>query len=467
MWSASGRGYAPISFGEFVSGQGPAYTSAMTTETLANYYSATATTSPSRPFLAVKKSVKVCIIGGGFAGINTALGLAERGVKDVVLCEAKTLAFGASGRNGGFAFAGFSRGPQSLLDELGPKKAKQLYKGTVDAVNLIRARIQAYEINCQHTDAGVYWANWFRDQSLLKDFQKLLSENFDTKWDFIPQSDLKKLIHSERYKDALYEKNALHFHPLNYALGIAKAAEATGIEIYENTPAIQLQKKGNGWLITTPAAQIEAEQVVLACGGYLANLYPKIDASVLPIATYVMVTEPLGDKMQNILETNAAIYDTRFAFDYYRPLPDSRLLWGGRISVLDRSPQAVKKLLHRDLMKVFPQLNDVKIDYAWSGLMSYARHEMPQIAEIEKGLWCAQAFGGHGVAPTTFAGEILAAAITEGDTQWQSLSSYGLVSALKPAGFLGAQLSYWWLQSKDHWKDQMEVGWIHQRRFRH
>jgi gamma-glutamylputrescine oxidase len=422
-----------------------------------NYYSATANSSFVRPALVAKKTTKVCIIGGGFAGINTALGLAERGVKDVVLCEAKHLAFGASGRNGGFVFAGFSRSPESLMKDLGPQVAKQLYKGSVEAVNLIRQRIQQYQIDCQHTDAGVYWVNWFRDQGVLRDFQKLLSENFDTEWDFVPQSELRKLIHSGRYKDALYENNSLHFHPLNYALGIAKAAESMGVEIYENTPAIHLQKKGNGWIIKTPQAEIEAEQVVLACGGYLANLYPKIDASVLPIATYVMVTEPLGERMQNVLQTNAAIYDTRFAFDYYRPLPDSRLLWGGRISVLDRSPQAVKKLLHRDLMKVFPQLKDVKVDYAWSGLMSYARHEMPQIAEIEKGLWCGQAFGGHGVAPTTFAGELLASALAEGDSRWKSMASYGLVSAMKPVGFIGAQLAYWWLQAKDSWKDKMET----------
>lgn len=422
-----------------------------------SYYLATANAKFARPSLSAKKLAKVCVIGGGFAGINTALGLAERGIKDIVLCEARHIAFGASGRNGGFVFAGFSRGPESLLKDIGPQAAKQLYKGTVDAVNLIRHRIQQYKIDCQHTDAGVYWANWFRDQTVLRDYQKLLSENFDTEWEFVPQSELRKLVHSDRYKDALYEKNSLHFHPLNYALGIAAVAEALGVEIYENTPAIHLQKNGSGWLIKTPEAEIEAEQVVLACGGYLANLYPKIDAAVLPIATYVMVTEPLGERMQSILQTKAAIYDTRFAFDYYRPLPDSRLLWGGRISVMDRSPEAVKKLLYRDLMKVFPQLRDVKIDFAWSGLMSYSRHEMPQISEIEKGLWCGQAFGGHGVAPTTFAGELLAAAIAEGDARWKDMAVYGLVSTLKPAGFVGAQLAYWWLQAKDGWKDRMEA----------
>ena len=152
------------------------------------------------------------------------------------------------------------------------------------------------------------------------------------------------------------------------------------------------------------------------------------------------------------LRTRAAIYDTRFAFDYYRPLPDSRLLWGGRISVRDRSPQAVQRLLQRDLVKVFPQLRDVRIESAWSGLMSYARHEMPQIGRIDEGLWLAQAFGGHGVAPTTFAGEVLASAIAEGDNRWREFADYGLVSALKPAGFIGAQLTYWWLQARDDWK---------------
>ena len=176
----------------------------------------------------------------------------------------------------------------------------------------------------------------------------------------------------------------------------------------------------------------------------------------MPIATYVMVTEPLGPRMDEVLRTRAAIYDSRFAFDYYRPLPDTRLLWGGRISVLDRSPEAVRRLLRRDLLRVFPQLHDLRIERAWSGLMSYARHQMPQVGKVEEGLCLAQAFGGHGVAPTTFAGELLAAAIAHGDPRWREMADYGLVSALKPAGFAGAQLSYWWYQARDAWKDWRE-----------
>ncbi|HMB57452.1 MAG TPA: FAD-binding oxidoreductase [Arenimonas sp.] len=417
-----------------------------------NYYRTTAATDVSFPALSGKRTAKVCVIGGGFAGLNTALGLAERGVRDVVVLEAQQIAFGASGRNGGFVFAGFSRGPESLLKDLGAQRARNLYSGTTDAVDLIRRRIDQYRIDCQHTDAGVYWANWFRDPAVLRDFQRMLKDGFGNEWQFVPAAELRELIRSDRYSDGLFERNAMHFHPLNYALGIAQAAAAQGVSLHERSPATALVRSGAGWRVRTPEGEVEAEQVVLACGGYLAGLRADVDAGVLPIATYVMVTEPLRERMDEVLRTRAAIYDTRFAFDYYRPLPDSRLLWGGRISVLDRSPAAVKRLLYRDLMKVFPQLEGVRIESAWSGLMSYARHEMPQIGRIDDGLWLGQAFGGHGVAPTTFAGEVLAAAIAEGDPRWREFSSYGLVSALKPAGFAGAQLSYWWLQAKDGWK---------------
>jgi gamma-glutamylputrescine oxidase len=421
-----------------------------------DYYRATMTPSAAYPRLSGRHDAKVCVVGGGFAGLNTALGLAERGERDVVVLEARELAFGASGRNGGFVFAGFSHGPAGLLADLGPTRAKVLYAGTTDAVDLIRRRVAAHSIDCQLTDAGVYWANWFRDPRVLRDFQRLLASEFGNDWAWVPQDELRGLVLSDRYSDALFERNAMHFHPLNYSLGLAAAAVAAGVAIHESSPAVRLEKRAGGWRVSTPDGSVDCEQVVLACGGYLAGLRRDVDAGVLPIATYVMVTEPLGARMHTILRTRAAIYDTRFAFDYYRPLPDSRLLWGGRISVRDRSPADVQRLLQRDLIKVFPQLEDVRIESAWSGLMSYARHSMPQIGRIDDGLWIAQAFGGHGVAPTTFAGEVLASAIAEGDPRWREFSDYGLVSALKPAGFVGAQLSYWWLQAKDAWKARRE-----------
>lgn len=423
-----------------------------------NYYHASATGVRDYPELTGSHETGVCVIGAGFAGLNTALGLAERGQRDVIVLDAERLAFGASGRNGGFVFGGFSRGESQLLHDLGPVRAKALYAGTQSAVDLIRSRIDRHAIDCQHTDAGVIWANWFKDQRLLRQRQALLADHFDTRWTWLEQARLCEQVRSRQYHDGLFEANALHFNPLDYAHGLARVATGQGVSLFERSPAIALVRDGAGWRVRTPHGEVRAGQVVLSCGGYLAGLRREVDAGVLPIATYVMVTEPLGARMTDILRTRAAVYDTRFAFDYYRPLPDSRLLWGGRISVLDRSPEAVRRLLQRDLLKVFPQLDGVRIDYAWSGLMSYARHEMPQIGRIDDGLWLAQAFGGHGVAPTTFAGEILAAAIAENDPRWREFTDYGLVSALKPAGYLGAQLSYWWLEARDVWKSWRERG---------
>lgn len=423
-----------------------------------NFYAETAGTAPALQVLQSRVEAEICVVGGGFAGLNTALGLAERGVRDVALVEADTPAFGASGRNGGFVFGGFSRGEASLLRDLGPVRANALYTGTTQAVELIRRRITRYGIACDDTQAGIIWANWFGDREVLRQRQALLRDAFGQNWQWMDRDEVRRQLRTTRYHDALYEPQAFHFHPLKYANGLARVAAEQGVSLFARSPAVSLDRTRNGWRVTTPSGSIDARQVVLACGGYLAGLHRRVDAGVLPIATYVMVTAPLGARLEEAMRTRAAVYDTRFAFDYYRPLPDSRLLWGGRISILDRSPHAVRRLLYRDMLKVFPQLEGVGIDYAWSGLMSYARHEMPQIGQVEPGLWVAQAFGGHGVAPTTLAGEVIASAIAEGDGRWREFGAYGLVSAMKPAGFLGAQLSYWWAEAKDAWKARMEQG---------
>lgn len=425
-------------------------------EPASSYYLATAAPSLPHEPLRGRREAAVCVVGGGFAGLNTALGLAERGTCDVVVLEARAPGFGASGRNGGFVFGGFSRGEGALLRELGASRAKALYGGTLQAVERIRERIARYRIDCEPTEQGVIWANWFKDAAVLRERQALLAEHYDTHWAWWPRDQLRAQVNSTRYHDGLFEPQGFHFHPLNYATGLARAATEAGVAVHAASPALALEREGAAWRVRTPEGEVEARHVVLACGGYLAGLRARVDAAVLPIATYVMVTAPLGDRLPEVLRTGAAIYDTRFAFDYYRPLPDTRILWGGRISVLDRSPAAVRRLLYRDMLKVFPQLDGIGVDYAWSGLMSYARHQMPQIGQIEPGLWLAQAFGGHGVAPTTFAGEVLAAAIAHDDPQWREFADYGLVSVLKPAGFLGAQLSYWWAESRDAWKDWRE-----------
>lgn len=424
----------------------------MTSTARTDYYAATCQPL-DLPVQQGVRNVEVCVVGGGFAGLNTALGLAERGVRDVILLEAQTPAFGASGRNGGFVFAGYSRSPEFLLSRLGPDRARRLYDGTLGAIETIRSRIRQYAIDCDDVQEGVLWTNWFKDPRALRDHQLTMRRYFHHQLEWVDRVKLREMVRTQRYHDALLEPEGFHFHPLKYANGLVRVAQGLGVEIFSHSPATALEREGAGWLVRTPQGQIHAKTVVLACGGYLAGLRAQVDASVLPIATYVVSTEPLGSRLDDVLRTRAAIYDTRFAFDYYRPLPDTRILWGGRISVLDRSPAQVRRLLTRDMLRVFPQLEGIKIEHAWSGLMSYARHQMPTIGQVEPGLWVAQAFGGHGVGPTTHAGELIASGISENDTRWQDFSRFGLDTAYKPVGFLAAQISYWWANAQDAWKE--------------
>ncbi|WP_338849464.1 FAD-binding oxidoreductase [Massilia sp. W12] len=392
---------------------------------------------------------RVAIIGGGFAGMASALSLAERGETDVCVLEAQQIGHGASGLNGGFVFGGYSLGERALLAQAGPEKGRALYQLTLEAVELIRRRIARYAIDCDKVESGILLANWFDDDAILQQQQAFMRDQLGVQWESVSRGQLREQLLSERYFGALFEKNAFHFHPLKYAQGVAAALRGHGVQVYEDSRALHISRSGSGWRVETAQGSVEAEHLLVCCGGYIEKLYPQLARAILPIATYVMATEPLGARLQDAMRTPAAVYDTRFAFDYYRPLPDTRLLWGGRISIMRKSPQQVARLLYGDMLKVYPQLAGVKVEHAWCGLMSYARHKMPQIGNLAPGLWYAMGFGGHGVGPTSAAGEVLARALT-GDTQrLQQFAQWGLPWTGAGAGLLAAQLTYWYYELRD------------------
>jgi gamma-glutamylputrescine oxidase len=418
------------------------------------YYAATRREPDDHPPLSGDARARVVVVGGGYAGLATALGLAERGIEGVVLLEAQSIGFGASGRNGGFVFGGYSLGEAAIRAEVGAGSARWMYDLTRTAVRTIRQRIDDYAINCDPVDAGVIWANWFDDPAILESRRRLLSEHFGVDWTPIAEPDLREQLRTARYHGGLFEADAFHVHPLNLALGLARAGSQRGVRVHGGNPVTAVERHHGGWRVQTAQATLDADQVVIAGGGYASGLVPALHRALLPIATYVAVTEPLGARLAEAIRTRAAIYDTRFAFDYYRALPDTRLLWGGRISILNRSPAAVARLLKQDIARVYPQLGEVRIDHAWSGLMSYARHEMPQLGQLQPGLWYAQAFGGHGVATTTAAGELLAAGIAGDNDNWRRFTPFGLTRTWRPFGFIGAQATYSWLQARDRWNER-------------
>lgn len=418
-------------------------------ENFANTYYQESTTAFAYPRLQENLDCEVCIIGGGFAGLATALGLLERGVNHIVLLEAEQIGYGASGRNGGFVFGGFSLDNADLIKQAGHAQARQLYQLTLDAVALIRHRIKQHHMDCDINESGVLLANWFADESSLIRQREFMLRAFDVDWALWSREQTRAALQTERYSGALHEKNAFHFHPLKYAQGLAKVLSMQGVHLFEQSRVVAIKTDGAEKRVKTSNGLIKARHVVVCCGGYIENLYPQLARSVLPIATYVMATEKLGERLQTAMQTGAAVYDTRFAFDYYRPLADTRLLWGGRISIRERQPKDVASLLYKDMVKVYPQLADAKIDYAWSGLMSYAQHKMPQIGRLTNGIWYAMGFGGHGVAPTTLAGEVVAQAIACDKPLPAGLENYGLPPSFGSLGLMAAQCAYWYYELRD------------------
>lgn len=415
------------------------------------YYQATASTD-HYPTLEQNIDCEVCIIGTGFAGLATALGLAERGVRNILILEAEEIGHGASGRNGGFVFGGYSLDNRDLLKQVGTASARNLYQLSLDAVSLIRRRIDQYAIDCDINTQGVLLANWFDDAKILQKQRDLMLREFDVEWDTWSTEKTRDHVHSKRYFGALHEKNAFHFHPLKYAQGKARVLTQLGVQIFTQTRVTAIESKSEEKIVRTQNATVRAKQVVVCCGGYIEKLYPQLARAVLPIATYAMATEPLGERISSVFSSGSsgpAVYDTRFAFDYYRPLADTRILWGGRISIRERQAHEVAKLLAADMGKVYPQLSDVKVDYAWSGLMSYAQHKMPQIGCLPNGIWYAMGFGGHGVAPTTVAGELVATAIFNQQVLPAGLERYGLPPTFGSLGLLAAQSAYWYYELRD------------------
>jgi len=414
----------------------------------ADYYR---TTSPghSYPSLNGPADAAICIIGGGFAGLSTAIALMERGETNIVVLESETVGHGASGRNGGFVFGGFSLGERSIVDTVGPEAGRQLYHLTLAAVEQIRARIGKYAIDCDIAEQGVYLANWFDDDRILDQQQRFMADALGVEWQRVSRAQMAERLESKRYFGGLFEPGAFHFHPLKYAQGLARALVSRGVRVHEQSRVAHITADGAGWRVSTAGGEVRAREVVVCCGGYIEKLYPRLGGAVLPIATYVMVTEPLGERLQGAMRTGAAVYDTRFAFDYYRPLADTRILWGGRISISERSGEDVARLLYQDMLKVYPQLAGTRVDYAWSGMMSYGRHKMPQLGRLPEGLWYGMGFGGHGVAPTTLAGDVLAAAIMGDGVDLARFASWGLPTTGGPAGLVAAQLAYWYYELRD------------------
>jgi gamma-glutamylputrescine oxidase len=417
-----------------------------------SHYRRTARPAAQRPALTEATEAEVCVVGGGLAGLTTALLLAEK-KRTVVLLEARRIGWGASGRNGGFVSAGgFARKLPDLVALLGRDEAIALHELSRDGWALVRDLIAAHGIDCGQV-WGTLLPSCFDDPDGPKRFAADMAEMTGRTYRYLPRDELAEMVSSPRYYDGLFDAEGFHIHPLNYCLAIADLAERAGARLHEECPATSLAPDGAGWRVGTAHGTVTAQHVVLAAGGYQDGLHAPTARAVLPIATYILLTEPIGENLlKSAIRVPYGIADDRFAVDYYRALPENRILWGGRVSARQGRPAFLAATMRRDMAKVYPQLAGVKGEVAWMGTMSYARHRMPQIGGSAPGLWHAIGFGGRGLNTTAMAGQLLAAAIADGDDRYRRFAAFGTPWAGGPFGLLAAQATYWSYQARDAWR---------------
>ncbi len=407
-----------------------------------SHYARTEAEPGDYPPLGEALEVETCVIGGGLAGLATAIDLAERG-RSVVLLEQNRIGWGASGRNGGFASPGFPAGAPALVEAVGMTDAQALYVEAIAAHALLRSRIATYGIDCGPVIDGQLRCGMANSTESLQGYCDWMARHFGLQMQHRTPAEVRTVLDTTQYGDAFFNPYTFAVHPLNLSRGLARAIVQHGGAVHENTPALSLSRNGARHVVRTPRGSVTAENIVLACGGYIDRLLPKLVSATVPIATFVMVTEPLGERLRQAIAAPYAISDIKFATNYYRPLVDGRLLWGGRVQAWEPSPARLARALHRDMALFYPKLADARVEIAWGGMMPYLKHKMPMVGPVEPGLWVATGFGGLGVSLTTLAGRMIAGAIDEADDRFRMLARFGLPFAGGKWGKIPAQLIYW------------------------
>src|SRR3712207_4734663 len=331
------------------------------------YYSRTVSTLETYPAATDRIQADVCIVGGGLAGLTTALKLARSGRK-VVLLEAQRVAWGASGRNGGFVSAGYATGLSSIEREGGSDKAKKVFCLLIEGGEIIRRDIDEIGIKDAKPVPGIAKALRYDSRGALQAGCESQRRAFGLNLRYLPGDEVRSLFVSPKYHEAILDEGAFHFHPLNYGRSLAREAERLGASIHENSEVISADLDGAGKIVRTNDAEISAGHVVFTTGGYTGAVLPTLKRAFLPIGTYVMLTEHAPEQVQSAIRTRAAILDDRRAGDYYRLVDDgSRILWGGRITTRTTDPRDIAALLRREMVMTCPQLADLKVETACRG----------------------------------------------------------------------------------------------------
>ena len=375
-----------------------------------SYYAATANPAPRHPALAGEVSADVVVVGGGFTGLSAALSAAEAGYS-VVLVEAKRIGWGASGRNGGQMIPGMRWSVSDLLDEFGEDRARGLVALGLEAGERVRARIARHAIACDLRD-GHFHAAWkpAHMDAIRRERDLLASLAGCDRVQVVEPNEVPNFVATEAYHGGLYDPEGGHLHPLNYALGLAQAAQAAGVRIFEDSPALAMAHT-SPVRVTTPGGIVTATLGVLACDSDVGGLEPQFAGAMMPIANYNVATAPLGaEQAKRLIPSNASIAESRFVLNYYRLTADHRLLFGGGEKYTPTPPASIAEFVRPFMERIFPKLRGVRIEYGWGGMVGVTLNRLPQFGRIGNTFY-AHGYSGHGVLLTTLAGELIVEAM--------------------------------------------------------
>jgi gamma-glutamylputrescine oxidase len=376
-----------------------------------SYYAATAQAAPGRPPVAGDVTCDVCVVGAGLTGCATALELAERGFK-VVLVEGERVGWGASGRSGGQAIFGFGTDMGRIAAQVGPETARRLWDVSVEALDWVRGRVARHGIECDLQWGHLHAATKPRQRHELLELQHELAGTYG--YDsprFLERDAVEALVATRRYCAGLLDPRSGHLHPLNYTLGLARAAAAAGVQVFERSPVTRIER-GDPLRLVSPRGTITARYAVLTRGGYVAGLHVPVNWRVMPVGTYVVATEPLGEaRASALIRENVAVADVNFVLDYFRRSADQRLLFGGRVSYSGIDARDTGRATGARMRRVFPQLAGVKLDYVWGGYVDITMSRAPDFGRIDPNLYYLQGFSGHGIAMGGMAGRLAAEAV--------------------------------------------------------
>ncbi len=402
---------------------------------------------PPRPPLNYDLDVDVCVIGGGLAGLTVAREVARRGWS-VALVEARRIAWNASGRNSGHVSPGYSAQIEKIIERIGLPAAKALWGLSQSGVYNVRETIS--EIGDLGIIEGKGCLDVFNkpDADRAQSRVRLFEQEMGIAVEVWPIERVRDALRASCYFEAIYFPYAFQINPLAYALGLADIAERAGVRIFENTRAVAVDLAGVRKRIETAHGRVRAGHVVLAGNVHLGGIAQRLSDTLVPLTAFTGVTQPLGERLAQAVAFRGAVSDVRHADNHYRIVGGDRLLWTGSASIGPGS-RWTQRWLERALRTTYPQLGPVQFEYFWPAEMGLAVHRMPQIGELQAGVWLASAFGGQGLNTSAMAGGLIARAMVEGDDTWRSFLPFELVWAGGRLGRTAVRATAWWRQQSE------------------